>query len=269
MVEPPASQDRLRAACLSDDGEEFEAEVLRAGPVGVFLQVDRPLSHDDRLQVTLLSRGETLAMFSGMVTAWVKGKGVRVEAIPGTPAEVLDRLTEITAQARAISPSTDLALRADRGSGPLSPGARVSTSVLPGAVPSARTALAGARVLVIDDDPGIVRMLDRALRRFGCEVTGTQDPPQGLEWFALNDVDAVLLDWMLPRIPGAEMLERLRAVHHEMPVAVMSGALWWDHAADDIRAQGAHEVLEKPIDFVRLIGWLQSVVAQGKSMSPE
>jgi CheY-like chemotaxis protein len=126
-------------------------------------------------------------------------------------------------------------------------------------LPSARSALAGTRVLVIEDDVGILRLMERALKKFGCTVVGTDDPPRGLDLHAQGASDVVLMDWVLPSIPGATMLERLKRTRTTTPVAVISGALWWDDAIAQIRALGASEVMEKPIDFERLVGWLQSV----------
>jgi len=125
--------------------------------------------------------------------------------------------------------------------------------------PAASTALAGTRVLVIDDDPGIVRLLERSLKKFGCTVVGTDDPPTGLQLAANQEADVVVMDWVLPAIPGARMLEQLRQVRGDTPIAVISGALWWDEAEQQIRNMGATTVLEKPIDFEKLVDFLREV----------
>lgn len=225
---------------------------MRPGTLGLFVATDRELPHGEPLQVSVLDDHGPILSFAGHVATWVRGRGVRVEVDPGTPADVLDQLSELAErELTRVSPSTDLELRRS--------GTRVSPEPIPGAQPAARTALAGTRVLVIDDDPGIVRMLRRGLSRFGCEVVGTQDPPHGLELFDVSGSDVVLLDWMLPQIPGAKVLEHIRASHQTIPVAVISGALWWNQAVEHIRAQGATEVMEKPIDFERLVYWIQRV----------
>ncbi len=114
-------------------------------------------------------------------------------------------------------------------------------------------------MLVIDDDPGIVRLLERSLKKFGCTVIGTDDPPTGLQLAADQEADVVVMDWVLPAIPGARMLEQLRRVRADTPIAVISGALWWDEAERQIRDMGATTVLEKPIDFEKLIDFLRGV----------
>jgi CheY-like chemotaxis protein len=263
MAHSEEGSPALVASCRSPAGDRFEAEIRRPSPSGVFLQVDRELSQGETLELLVHDGNGTTVNFTGTVMAWVRGRGVRVEAIPGTPPEILDQLLALSQRVLEVSQSTDLALQFAR---PRSPARKQAAGrTVPGALPAARTALAGTRVLVIDDDPGIVKLMQRALTRFGCEVTGTQNPPLALELAESSDTDVILLDWMLPKIPGAEMLDRLRQARQDRPVAVISGALWWDQAAEQIRSQGASEVLEKPVDFERLVAWLQGVASSASS----
>ncbi|MGF1510699.1 MAG: response regulator [Myxococcota bacterium] len=125
--------------------------------------------------------------------------------------------------------------------------------------PAAGSALSGTRVLVIEDDVNVLRLMERALRKFGCQVVGTDDPPRGLQLHADGAADVVLMDWVLPAIPGATLLQRLKETRSDIPVAVISGALWWEGAVTQIRSLGASQVLEKPVNFERLIDWLRAV----------
>ena len=272
-----------RAQCLLSSGESFEGLVERVGPTGVFICTDRPgLQYSDGIRVTLFDDHGPVSSFTGQVVTWVRGRGIRVEADPDVESSILDQLAEWASEqqhGREPASTPDLVMAAP---GPWSaPGAsrepvfevpnRPSSAPaipLPGS-PSriasppnlhraASQALKGTRVLVIDDDPLVLRMLSRGLARFGCEVEVCDDPPRALELLRRSDHDVVLLDWVLPVIPGAEMLEKLRRCS-AVPIAVVSGSLWWDRAADQIRALGASTVLEKPIDFELLVDWIRRV----------
>lgn len=279
-----------RAKCRLSTGESFEGPVDRIGPTGVFLCTDRPgLQYSDGICVTLFDGQGPVMTFTGHVATWVRGRGIRVEVDPDVEPAILEQLGEWAAEEISLREPTstpDLIMsqppaltRPDAPmlvtteavfeaphAAPLAPAVP-----LPGKSPpapkrtlppnlhrAASEALKGTRVLVVDDDPLILRMLSRGLRRFGCEVEVSDSPPDALELLKRSGPDVVLLDWVLPIIPGAEMLERMRE-STPAPIAVVSGALWWDHAAEQIRALGASTVMEKPIDFESLVEWIRLV----------
>ena len=119
--------------------------------------------------------------------------------------------------------------------------------------------LNGTRVLVIDDDPGVLKMLERLLTRQGCHVTTTSNPPHGLALLDQAQVDAVLLDWMLPVIPGQQMLKVIKSCNANLPVAVISGMLFQDNTLADIQRMGASRIITKPLNVEALTGWLSTV----------
>lgn len=65
-------------------------------------------------------------------------------------------------------------------------------------------------VLVIEDDPILLRMYTEKLTSEGLKVLTAQDGETGLEMALKNKVDVILLDIMLPRISGTDLLEKLR-----------------------------------------------------------
>src|SRR2546421_6390506 len=67
-----------------------------------------------------------------------------------------------------------------------------------------------ARILVIDDDPDIRRLLDRALRLDGHEGLFAASGAEGLELARREDPDLVLLEWSLPDRTGAEVCRSLK-----------------------------------------------------------
>jgi len=80
----------------------------------------------------------------------------------------------------------------------------------------------GKRILVVEDDATIRGGLRDALRSEGYEVLEAADGAQGLEAGLREDPDLILLDLMLPRMDGYEVLERLRRDAVETPVLVLT-----------------------------------------------
>jgi len=79
-----------------------------------------------------------------------------------------------------------------------------------------------AMILVVEDEPGIVDFVERGLRRQGFEVTSAGDGEAGLDRALEPDIDLVVLDLMLPRLSGMEVLRRIHTQRPELPVIVLT-----------------------------------------------
>ncbi len=111
-----------------------------------------------------------------------------------------------------------------------------------------------SRVLVVDDDPVIVRLLEVNLRLDGYDVETASRGEQALDRAAETDPDLVILDVMMPGLDGWETCRRLREVSAftDTPVVFLSA-----RAQDDDRSKGIElgpvAYLTKPFDPVRLM----------------
>ena len=77
-------------------------------------------------------------------------------------------------------------------------------------------------ILVVEDEPGIVDFVERGLRRHGFDVASVGDGESALERAVEPDVELVVLDLMLPKLSGMEVLRRLHAQRPELPVIVLT-----------------------------------------------
>jgi DNA-binding response OmpR family regulator len=84
------------------------------------------------------------------------------------------------------------------------------------------TVSASPRVLIVDDDPDSVFMMTRVFSRWGWEPVEASAVDEALALLA-EPFDLILLDLMLPRISGVELLRAVRARGLSVPVALMSG----------------------------------------------
>jgi two-component system nitrogen regulation response regulator NtrX len=123
------------------------------------------------------------------------------------------------------------------------------------------------RVLIIDDEPNIRRMLGALLRAEGYAVDEAPTGPAGLLALETIDPDAIFMDYLMP--PGPDGLETLRIVRergNEVPVIMMSGKA---QLADAVRATqlGAFQFLEKPLSPEVALVTLRSALELGRARS--
>lgn len=123
------------------------------------------------------------------------------------------------------------------------------------------------RILVAEDEPLAALVIEEALTDFGHEVHLAPDGLAALELAEREGpFDVLVTDLAMPRLPGWELIPRLRAAHPELPVVVMTGFLP-PEIGDELRHDtAAHmELLLKPFDLMALAGALERVSALAKA----
>jgi len=115
-------------------------------------------------------------------------------------------------------------------------------------------------VLVVDDEPPLRRILERALARAGYRVLVAAGPEEGYALLNSEQPDALLLDIHMPTMSGMALyiaiINRWPAL--EGCIAIMTG----DAEADEVRTWLEHHrcmVIRKPFDLSRVTDWLQDV----------
>jgi DNA-binding response OmpR family regulator len=118
------------------------------------------------------------------------------------------------------------------------------------------------RVLVIEDDEHVVAMLVEVLRQEGFEPTTAGDGLAGLLALRGNEVDAVLLDLMMPDVGGVRVLEQVLEEHDgvlPVPILVVTGSP--DGARRCRELLGDDDVFTKPFDPAALVARLRACLA--------
>jgi two-component system nitrogen regulation response regulator NtrX len=109
-----------------------------------------------------------------------------------------------------------------------------------------------AKLLVVDDEPGIRDVLAQVFEYEGHDVESAGDGPEALEIAATFHPDVTFLDVKMPGLDGLEVLERLRAKDPGALVIMISGHGSIETAVEATR-KGAYDFLEKPLDTDRLL----------------
>jgi DNA-binding NtrC family response regulator len=104
-----------------------------------------------------------------------------------------------------------------------------------------------AKVLVIDDEANLRKVLAAMLRRDGFDVTVAENGEQGLAEFHKNGADIVVTDLVMPKVGGMEVLGTIRAANPDVPVIIITAHGTVDSAVDAIKA-GAFDYITKPFD---------------------
>ena len=114
------------------------------------------------------------------------------------------------------------------------------------------------RLLIVEDEPDLLASLARALRETGYAVDTAEDGAEGIYKAESWDYDAVVLDVMLPRLDGWEVLRRLRQ-SKKTPVLMLTAR---DAARDRVRGldTGADDYLVKPFDLAELLARLRALI---------
>jgi two-component system, OmpR family, response regulator MprA len=130
----------------------------------------------------------------------------------------------------------------------------------------------GARILVVDDDRNLLRMLRRSLAFAGYTVTTAEDGQAALALILEHELDLVVLDVMLPEpLDGFEVARRLRAGGSHVPILMLTAR---DQLPDKVAgfASGADDYLPKPFAFEELlarVGALLRRTRRAPSEEPE
>jgi diguanylate cyclase (GGDEF)-like protein len=128
-------------------------------------------------------------------------------------------------------------------------------------------AVAGERVLVVDDDPFIARLLEIELRAVGYDVRLASDGVEALETVGEWLPDLVLADVMMPNMDGFELTRRLRQDSRTATVSVIMLTAR-GLSADKLEgfSVGADDYIVKPFDTPELLARIRGVLRRAKEM---
>ena len=118
---------------------------------------------------------------------------------------------------------------------------------------------AGRKILVVDDNIEFVDFIRRFLESKEFQISVALDGKTALEKALLDTPDLVLLDLMLPDIPGEGVLKRLKEINKEIAVVIITGH-GGEQIAVDLMRKGAIDFLSKPIEHDALLSSVKNAL---------
>jgi two-component system response regulator HydG len=118
--------------------------------------------------------------------------------------------------------------------------------------PASESEVAGARVLVVEDEASLRSGLVKSLEREGFDVASAARGDEGLACVQVADFDVVVSDLMMPGMDGMELLRQVRRTRPDTEVILITGYGTVERAVEAVKA-GAHDFITKPLQRSELI----------------
>ena len=108
------------------------------------------------------------------------------------------------------------------------------------------------KILIVEDEVGIVQFLKQGLEEEGYEITTALDGLLGFELFKKESFDLILLDWMLPKMNGLELCKAIRIKDKTVPIIFLTAKDTIQETIEGLKA-GANDYIKKPFSFDELL----------------
>ncbi|MFH2204956.1 MAG: response regulator [Elusimicrobiota bacterium] len=119
------------------------------------------------------------------------------------------------------------------------------------------------RVLIVDDEAGFLRVIEKRMRKRGLAVTSANSGSEAIGILRKQDFDVAIVDLKMEDMDGIEVLKIFKKMVPGLPVIMLTGHGSGEAAREGIR-QGAYDYLTKPCDLSELIDKIKEASAQGE-----
>jgi len=115
------------------------------------------------------------------------------------------------------------------------------------------------RMLLVEDEKKVSELVARALRQESYAVDVADDGTSGWELAQAYDYDLIILDLMLPGLPGQELLRRIRRRNTQVPILILTARDATEEKVQNFEA-GADDYLTKPFAFAELLARVEALL---------
>jgi CheY-like chemotaxis protein len=128
---------------------------------------------------------------------------------------------------------------------------------------------APARIMVIEDDPDLMRLLSHTLKSAGFDVVQAYGGEDALRKVKLHKPDLILTDLAMPKMSGVEVIHHVKhdPETKDIPCVAVT-AFMWDHIAQSASQVGCDSFVSKPFNSVRLLQEVAKYVELPRKVPP-
>lgn len=121
------------------------------------------------------------------------------------------------------------------------------------------------KILVIEDEVKVASLLRKGLEQSGYQVDLAFDGEEGLEKFRGHEYDLVLLDLMLPKVSGWELIPQMRKGKPALPIIALTARVSVEDRVEGLNL-GCDDYLVKPFSFAELLARIQAQLRRGTAL---
>ncbi len=123
-----------------------------------------------------------------------------------------------------------------------------------------------AKILLVDDDDSLRRVLEFQLDEAGFSVHAVSDGRQALELFADQEFDCLITDWRMPKMTGSQLVQQATAINSEVPIIVITAFGDVDVAVEAMRG-GAFDFITKPFNRQDILLTVEKSLKYGAALA--
>jgi heavy metal response regulator len=120
------------------------------------------------------------------------------------------------------------------------------------------------RILIVEDEKKVAGFIKKGLEEETYAVDVAYDGEEGFHLAAMNEYDMIILDWMLPKMDGLEVLTQLRDKKVSTPILLLTAKDAVDDKVTGLN-KGADDYLTKPFAFSELLARIRSLLRRGQA----
>ncbi|WP_456480651.1 response regulator transcription factor [Nautilia sp.] len=120
------------------------------------------------------------------------------------------------------------------------------------------------KILLIEDDEKIAKIIEGGFRKVGYRIDIAKDGEEGLYMAQNNNYDVLIVDWMLPKISGIELLKKLKK-EKNTPALILTAKSDIDDKVEGLSV--ADDYLTKPFEFEELIARLKALYRRSHNLN--
>ncbi|HKG07919.1 MAG TPA: response regulator transcription factor [Pedobacter sp.] len=120
------------------------------------------------------------------------------------------------------------------------------------------------KILLVEDEPGLVSVIVKGLQESGIEASVAVDGNMGLEMALSHHFDLLILDIMLPGINGLQLCKEIRKENQEIPIIMLTALNTTENIITGLN-NGADDYIAKPFKFAELEARIRSAIRRSKT----